>query len=133
MPRLAILFGVLLILVGIGGYTLGGENKSPTALIPAFVGLLLAVCGAIGLTGPGARKHAMHAAAAIGLLGFLAAAGRLLSSLMRGNIPPALTISALALMAVLCGLFVVLCVGSFVSARRRNPEQQAGFSPIVKE
>ena len=27
MPRLAILFGVLLILVGIGGYALGGVNK----------------------------------------------------------------------------------------------------------
>jgi hypothetical protein len=133
VPRLAILFGVLLILVGIGGYALGGDHKSPTALIPAAVGVLLAVCGAVVIASPSSRKHVMHAAATIGLLGFLAAAGRLLSSLMKGTVPPALTISALALMAGLCGLFVILCVGSFISARRRSPEQQAGFTPTVKD
>jgi hypothetical protein len=127
LPRLAILFGLLLIAVGVGGYALGGERKSLTALIPAIEGLLLAVTGAVVLAKPAARKHAMHAAATIGLLGFIAAAGRLIPSLFKETPPPALTITALALMMVLSGLFVVLCIASFVSARRRPPEETAGL------
>src|SRR4051812_47021621 len=90
LSRLAILFGILLIGVGVVGYAMGGDHKSPTALIPAYEGFVLAVCGAIVLAKPETRKHAMHAAATVGLLGFLAAAGRLISTLIKGKVPPAL-------------------------------------------
>jgi hypothetical protein len=108
---------VLLILVGVIPYAL--HPVSMTALIPAFAGLLLAVLGAVALS-PGARKHAMHAAVVIGLLGFLAAAGRLISGLASGKTPTALGATSLGLMALLCGLFVVLCVRSFINARRER-------------
>jgi hypothetical protein len=44
-------------------------SKHPTALIPAALGLVIALLGAVALRGGAARKHAMHAAAAIALLG----------------------------------------------------------------
>jgi hypothetical protein len=118
LSRLAILFGVLLILVGVIGYAMGGEHKSLTALIPAVEGVLLAACGAAAAAKPAARKHAMHAAAMVGTLGFLAAAGRLVPKLIKGEVPPALSLTCLSLMIVLSGLFVVLCVRSFIAARR---------------
>jgi hypothetical protein len=130
--RTAILFGVLLILVGVVGYAMGGDHKSPTALIPAVEGILLTVCGAVVVAKPEARKHAMHAAATVGLLGFLAAGGRLMSVLIQGKVPAPLAMTSLSLMLVLSAAFVVLCVASFVSARRKRAEETAGFPPVMK-
>jgi hypothetical protein len=78
MASYAVAFGALLIGLGAWGY-LGAEevHRSVTALIPAFVGLPLLLLGFLAFKEK-MRKHAMHAAAAIGLLGFVAAAARLI-------------------------------------------------------
>lgn len=120
MAPVTIVFGVLLILLGVIPYLMT-EPRQPTALIPAYVGVALALLGAVALK-PGARKHAMHVAVIIGLLGFLAAAGRLAMSLAKGS-PKPLAAFSLGMMALLTGVFVVLCVRSFISARR---QRQAG-------
>ena len=124
MAPVSIVFGVLLILVGVIPYLM--HPVSPTALTPAVVGLLLAVLGAVALS-PGARKHAMHAAAIVGVQGFLAAVGRLASLFARGSPPTRLGGTSLGLTALLCGLFVVLCVRSFIAARRRREAGAAGM------
>ena len=121
MPGLTIAFGLILIVLGVAAY-FGSGRASPTALIPSFVGALLLVCGVVARS-PGARKHAMHGAAAVGLLGFLAAAGRLGMAFARGTAPTGWALASLALMALLCLVFVLLCVRSFVEARR----SRAGF------
>lgn len=123
MPRVTIVFGVLLILVGVISYLI--HPVSVTALIPAFVGVILVGLGAIALS-PGARKHAMHVAVIVGLLGFLAAAGRLIASLASGKTPSTLGATSLGLMALLTGIFVVLCVRSFIAARRARQAGAAG-------
>src|SRR5262249_59369965 len=81
MPVVSIVFGGLLIALGVWGYT-ATDARSVTALIPAFVGGALAVLGALALV-PGLRKHCMHAAAALGLLGCLAAASRFVPRVIR--------------------------------------------------
>ena len=43
MAKLTAVFGLLLIGNGIYGYT-AGDSQSPTALIPAFVGIALLLC-----------------------------------------------------------------------------------------
>lgn len=121
MPRVTIVFGVLLILLGVIPYLM---TSAKTALIPAYVGALLAVLGGIALS-PGARKHAMHVAVIVGLLGFLAAAGRLIASLASGKTPTALGATSLGLMALLTGIFVALCVRSFIAARRARQASAA--------
>ena len=125
MAPVSIVIGLLLILVGVIPYLI--HPVSLTALIPAAVGALLAILGAIALS-PAARKHAMHAAAMVGVLGFLAAVGRLVSTLAKGGTPTALAGTSLGLMALLCGLFVLLCVRSFIHARR---QRLVGFEPVV--
>ena len=114
MAPVTIVFGVLLILLGVVPYLMTGAK---TALIPAYAGAVLAVLGAVALR-PGARKHAMHGAVLVGLIGFLASAGRLISALAAGRTPTTLAATSLGFMALLTGLFVVLCIRSFITARR---------------
>ena len=118
MPLVTIVVGVLLVVLGVVSYQ-QSDVHAPTALIPAYVGGVLVLLGAIALS-PGARKHAMHLAVIVGLLGFLAAVGRLVSTLARGNTPTRLSGTSLGSMALLTGIFVILCVRSFIVARRNR-------------
>ena len=70
----------------------------------------------------------MHAAAAVGTLGAVAAALRLIMVLATGRVPSTLGLVSLLGMLVLCGAFVALCVRSFIDARRRR---EAGASPAA--
>jgi hypothetical protein len=131
VPVITILFGAALTALGVVSYTGAVEYfgskpySSVTALIPAFVGVPLILCGLIALN-ERYLKHAMHAAAAVGLLGLLGALGRAGPSLPvafregeAGLQNPSAFHSVVA-MAVLCGVFVGLCVNSFIAARRRR-------------
>ena len=71
--RTAIISGLLLIVWSVVTYFISG-GASLTAFIPAGFGLLIALFGAIGIK-EGARKHAMHGAALVGLLGLLGGFG----------------------------------------------------------
>ncbi len=115
MPTLTITLGVILILQGIITYFVSGQ-QSFTALIPAIFGALFTVCGFIALK-PDLRKHAMHAAAMVGLLGALGGLGRALPALFRGA-DFGLALGSQLALGVLCVIFVVLCVRSFIAARR---------------
>ena len=80
MAKTTLIFAGLLILLGVGGYAAAsagvmGAKASPTALIPAVVGILIGICGVVALR-ESLRKHAMHGAVLVGLLGCLAGAGR---------------------------------------------------------
>ena len=124
MATSAILFGGLLILEGVGFY-LGTGAKSWTALIPALAGLPILLSGLAALN-DAMRKHAMHAASVLGLLGFLAAAGKLVSSGGLDFSRPA--VISQVIMALLCGVFFALCLKSFIDARLR-PGGQSDPSP----
>ncbi len=119
MASTAITFGTLLILLGVVGYVATGA-VSITALIPAFFGFALVVLGAVARE-ESRRKHAMHAAAAVGLIGFLGSVRGLtkLPSLVIGDFVtrPAAIVSQ-SIMALLMLVFVALCVKSFIAARR---------------
>lgn len=124
MPSTSILCGVLLILVGVIGYLYGlsGENASPTALIPALFGLLLVIFGFIGKAKESLRKHIMHAAVLVGLLGFLATASSFLKipALLNGTAERPSAVAAQLAMAIICLFFVIACVRSFIDARRNR-------------
>ena len=135
-----LIVAVLLIAVGVVGYA--GQDADPdkgkswTALIPAVVGAVLAVCGLLAYK-PKLRKHVMHLAAVVGLLGFLGGfmplqnqAKKIRIEAERDGAPISQT-EALSrvdplkpsavsgeLMSLICLVFVGLCVNSFVQARR---------------
>jgi hypothetical protein len=117
MPSTSITFGILLILIGVVGYLYGlsAGSGSLTALIPAAIGAVLALLGWVARGNEGLRKHLMHGAVVVALLGFLATAGRLA---MRAS---DITLSAAFLSqlatALVCLVFIILAVRSFVAAR----------------
>jgi uncharacterized membrane protein len=117
---IAIGFGIFLIALGVGGYY-ATDQVSWTALIPAFFGLPLVILGLLARK-DSLRKHAMHAAAVVGLLGFLGAAGRLIPALLSGKEISEAGPLVQAIMALACAVFVGLCVKSFVDARRRRAQ-----------
>ena len=118
MPSTSIVSGVLLILIGIAGYlfSIADGNTSLTALIPAAFGILLVIFGFVARTNENLRKHLMHAAVVVALLGFLIPMGRILSKL--GDIKVSLAVMSQVSMALVCLLFVILGVRSFIQARR---------------
>ncbi len=121
MAGISMIFGVLLVALGLGGYY-GTSQASWTALFPAAFGLAIFVLGVAALK-DSFRKHAMHAAALLGLVGFAATILGLIDflQLVFGH-PDLLAKSA---MAVLCGVYVVLAVKSFIDARRKKKPEPA--------
>lgn len=118
MPTTAILCGVILIALGAAGYVSGvmSDRASITALIPAFFGIALAGLGIAARAKEDLRKHLMHAAVVVALLGFIATAGRLLSRVSELTASPA--VISQAIMAAICLVFVVLAIRSFAAARK---------------
>jgi hypothetical protein len=123
MAKITMAFSIFLTFLGLASYFgASTANPSVTALIPAAFGIVLFVCGLAALR-PTLRKHAMHAVAAIALLGALAASGRGLSSLVKlaaNEDVNTAALTAILLMAVSCWTLLVLCVLSFITARRRQ-------------
>jgi hypothetical protein len=119
MPQITLVVGSLLILIGVGFY-IGTGATSVTALIPAFLGIPMAVAGLLAQR-EGLRKHAMHAAVLIALLGVLGSARGLFSlpALLAGaEVGRPAAVVAQSLTALLCIVLVGLGVRSFVQARR---------------
>ena len=118
-------------------------GKSPTALIPALFGLMLIGC----VVGPqrkeALRKHLMPLAALVGLLGTIAPGIMawssykalddvkvLLEVLAKNRTPqPPSPVKFLSqgVTAALCFFFLVLCIQSFVKARK---QQTAPVKPV---
>ena len=116
MPGTTRLFGLILIVLGVASYLMTGRT-SVTALIPAFFGAVLLICAIVARANEGARKHAMHAAVAVGLIGALAALARGLPAAFRGDVTRPAVMSQLA-MGVLLLIYVALGVQSFIAARK---------------
>ena len=114
MPNTTSVLGILLLVLGGWGYT-QSATRSPMALIPSVLGVLFLALG-IAAGRDEWRKHAMHAAAALALVGVVAGLGPVMMSRTRA-LPP-LMVRSTGAMSVLCGLFLVLAVRSFIAARR---------------
>lgn len=121
MPRVAMLFGVIFIILGLVAY-FGISSESITALIPAFLGLPMLILGWVAQNEK-YLKHAMHGAAVLALLGFGGTVGGLIKffrmiggeQFERGS-----AITVQAIMALLCLIFLIFAVRSFIDARRKK-------------
>ncbi len=123
MAKLTIALGVLLILVAGVGFIYTGSSH-PTALIPGAIGLLFILFGVLASSEDAKKRMLwMHVAVTVALLLFL------------GTIPADIGVFRLAhgaevvrpvaviekaAMSLVCLLFVLLCVRSFIAARRQR-------------
>ena len=122
MAKVTIVFAVIFIALGVVGFVATG-SQHPTALIPAVLGLLLGIFGAVALSpDPKRRKLFMHINVTLALLGFLGAGGRAVYGYIHasslGVAPDAIALGSQVTMAGLMLIYVILCVRSFIAARR---------------
>jgi hypothetical protein len=140
MAPLAIWFGMLMIILGGGLYAtsvmrgvyLHGEaaghmmTRALTALIPAGFGLLLIVLGLVARSGSDkTRMHAMHVAALLALLGVALPLWRVIKALTADTAIDWLPVGGNIAMIVLSGVFLILCVKTFIDARILRKQKEA--------
>ncbi|KUH95186.1 hypothetical protein AU190_20210 [Mycolicibacterium acapulense] len=110
--------GGLLVATGVIAYFASGA-VSVTALIPAFVGILLLIAALIGRRSDQARKIAMHAALVIALLAALGALRNVfgLGEVFAGTAERPAAVITSTIMFVLLLVYLIAGVRSFVKAR----------------
>ncbi|MDE3187972.1 MAG: hypothetical protein KGM96_10685 [Acidobacteriota bacterium] len=122
MAKITLLFAVLLIVLGLAGY-FGTGSQHPTALIPTWFGVALGIFGMLAMSPSEARRKLfMHVNVTIGAVGFL---GALIEALRgygaarsQGVDPDMIAMGSKLTMAGLLLFYVLLCVRSFIDARR---------------
>ncbi len=128
MAKITIGLGLVLIALGLGSY-FGTGRASVTALIPAFFGLPLLLLGLVALK-ERMRTIAMIIAVVIGLLGFAGTVSGLMKLpvlLADGELERPTAVAVQSTMAIVCLVFVLLCVWSFIKfikARRASAAQR---------
>ncbi|HKL14785.1 MAG TPA: hypothetical protein VJ915_04075 [Balneolaceae bacterium] len=125
MSKLSVTIGILMIILGAGSFLLTGA-ASATALIPAFFGIAFVGLGILGIKKESMRKHVMHAALLLAILGIGGSFGGLINVLgvLGGNeLERPNAAYAQAIMAIICIYFVIAGVRSFISARKTSQEE----------
>jgi len=126
MQLITIGYGLILMAIGIIGYLASG-GASATALIPAVFGVLALAFGFMALNEK-YRMHSMHGVVLIGILALLGSARGVpgaLAVITGGEVERPQAAIAQGLMALLSLVFVVLCVNSFIQARRNRKKAEA--------
>ena len=119
MARTAVATGVLLIVLSLG-FAFAGGQFHPTAMIPGVIGLLILICGLLARN-EDKRKHAMHAALALALLGVLGSlrGAPQWPALLSGQPVTSNAPLQQLLLMIICGVFLILGINSFIAARRK--------------
>lgn len=118
MPKLTVVFGSIFIVLGVGGY-FATDRVSMTALIPAFFGVAFVMAGYVARK-ENLHKHMMHVAVLLGVLGLIGSFTgliKLFTLLGGGEVARPAAVVSQSIMAVLCLIFVIMCVRSFIAAR----------------
>ena len=123
MARFSIILGIILIALGLISY-FGISSESITALIPTFLGIPILILGYLALNEK-YLKHAMHGALVLVILGFGGTVGGLIKffRMLGGEVfERSSAITVQAIMALLCLIFLIFAIKSFIDARRGKSE-----------
>jgi hypothetical protein len=121
MPKISVIFGILLSILGLYGYY-GMGMGSITALIPVFIGVPIIILGVLAFD-ENKIKNSMHAASVLVLLGLIGSAYRLIQKIIIGNMDDSSII--LIIMIAICAIFLMLAINSFIEARKAREKKQA--------
>jgi len=119
MQNLTLSLGILLLILGGASY-LGTGQESITALIPSFFGILFILFGVLSKQEK-LRKHMIHAAAGLALLGIIGTARAIpgfIDVISGTPVERPLAIYAQTAMLVMCAGYMIRAVQSFIAARK---------------
>jgi hypothetical protein len=122
MAKFTLGTALVLIILGVAFFVATG-SQAPTALIPAYFGIVLGILGLLANTPDSKRRMIfMHIAVTVGLLGVIFPGYRAASAFFASTHGTAmarpLAVKEEFAMAVICLAFVLMCVRSFIAARR---------------
>jgi uncharacterized membrane protein len=122
LAKLTLVLALLLVILGLAGY-IGTGSQHPTALIPTWIGLVLGLGGFLAISpSEGRRKLFMHINVTVALLGFIGSAVEAIRGYVHatsvGLPPDQIALASKVTLAGLLLIYVILCVRSFIAARR---------------
>ena len=118
MAKVTLVFAVLLVALGLVGF-LGTGSVHYTALIPTWIGLALGIGGVLAISpSESRRKLFMHINVTIGVVGTLGTIAEIIRSVVSQKEVDATALAAKTALAWLLLIYVLLCVRSFIAARR---------------
>ena len=121
MAKLTIGFGILLVLLGIFGFVATG-SAHPTALIPSAIGLFFVLFGVMANTDDSKKRMLwMHISVTVALLAFIGTIPADIDTIRLAHgayfAHPA-AVEEKGALSLLCLIYVLFCVRSFIAARR---------------
>jgi hypothetical protein len=122
VAKITLIFAGLLILLGLAGFC-GTGCQHYTALIPTWIGIVLALGGWLSISpSESRRKLFAHVNVTVGLIAFIGSVVEIFRGIAHAHaagvaVNPIALSSKIAL-AVLLLLYIILCVRSFITARR---------------
>ncbi len=124
MAKLTLVVALILIILGVAVFIATGSH-APTALIPAYFGILLGMLGMLANTPDNKRRMLfMHIAVTVGLIGFIfpgwRGVGDLIAQMHGQLVVRPVAMKEELVMAAICLVYVLLCVRSFIAARRNR-------------
>ncbi|MCH2133012.1 MAG: hypothetical protein MK116_04595 [Phycisphaerales bacterium] len=120
MALVAVVFGAVLILQGIGFWLAAGfESARFTAAIPAFFGIALLGLGIFSALLPSLRKHLMHVSILVALVGIVGGVMMVIKSLGAEEVSW-FKVWDQGILAILCLVYFGFCIASFVTARKNR-------------
>jgi hypothetical protein len=122
LAKLTLVLALLLVALGLIGY-IGTGSMHSTALIPAWIGLALGIGGFLAVSpSERRRKLFMHINVTIALLGFIGSSVEAIRGYVHaksaGIEPDQIALASKITLAGLLLFYVILCVRSFIAARR---------------
>lgn len=125
MNILTIALAGVLIVLGVVAYLASGM-ASVTALIPSFAGGAFLLCGLLACKAS-MRMHAMHVAALLALVGIGGSATGFtkLPAVVAGTAERPAAAIMQSIMATLLIIYLVLCIKSFIAARKARKAAEA--------
>lgn len=127
MAQLTLVFSVLLVALGLGGFVeTGGADTAE--LIPVWIGLLLCLSSLLAIrSNEGRRKLFLHINATIGIVSFLGGAIEAVLGCMRaasaGLAPDRIALASQLALAGLMLIYVILCLWPLVAVRRTGKDR----------
>jgi hypothetical protein len=121
MAKTTLWFGLALVVLGIVGFV-GSGAESITALIPSFIGVVLAGLG-FAAQDESRRALTMHLAVLVALIGFLGSVMGVvdLPDLLAGNeVERPWAVAVQSIMAAALLVYLVLAIKSFIDARKTS-------------
>ena len=120
MAKTTIGFGVVLILLGLGGYVLS-SGVSIIALYPAFFGLQILILGVVAQRGY-LQRFSLYGVLVLAVLGFLGSVRgsiKLFSLMVGRDVARPFAVLFQFFMAMICLVYIALWIKAFIDERRQ--------------